>query len=178
VAIIERGSIAADRFELPDSQFLSLHADKGPLDQKALGGPIVVSGFAQDKDSSQELVDMLRNVAQGLWRAGATLAFGGRQSVQQHNLVYNLQQVLEQLPPPLDQTTEERDVRLVVFEGGTDKSDESVEFKPPPPRPQLTKEETDSLGEQAEWATGALWAFSKRLMMTELVARDRLEELA
>jgi hypothetical protein len=43
-----------------------------------------------------------------------------------------------------------------------------VELKEPPPRPVLTDEEKNTIGEEADWATGALWAFSKRLMMTEL----------
>jgi hypothetical protein len=169
--IVERSTIVNDTLKLPEPHFVRLHADRGPLDRDAIGGPIVVSGFAQDPGNSRDLVETLRLVAHGLWRAGATLAFGGRPKDHATDLMTNLRQVLQELPPPLD-PSDDGYHRLIVFEEPGKETPWAVKSEAPPQPPNFSEAERASIGEKIEWVAGALGEFSKRLAMTEIaVAR-------
>lgn len=71
--------------QLPEDHLLALHVDRGPLDSKLVGGSIALSGYVIPTEVERALVNAEHNVlrcwldvAEELWREGATLSFAGR----------------------------------------------------------------------------------------------------
>lgn len=168
-AIVEISQVDAELLgleQLPRPEFLALHADRGPLDRFAIGGFIVFSGFPHNRQATVKLSTLLRDVAQGLWSEGATLAFGG--SWSSDGLMAILNKAHESLPYALRSSNDEQP-RLVYFKpDGSTPTDSLVDFLEPPPRPDANAPDLLSLPEQERgWVIEALHHFCKRLMMAE-----------
>jgi hypothetical protein len=119
-AIVELSDFGNSSFgwsELPEDHLVGLHIDRGPLDSKLIGGSIALSGYvtpaeaqvAHEKVEANALWCWL-DVAQELWREGATLSFAaswkGGANAELMGLLVNK---LKYLPVQPSRTRDRRD---------------------------------------------------------------------
>jgi hypothetical protein len=118
-AVLEMSKIVPHqpiRFQdLPEPHLLALHADRGPLDPKRIGGCIAITGSRNDEEPSRERFDAIwKRNAHVLWRHGATIAYGGRwQDEAAPSPVDMLSEEAKALPRGLNRA--EKDIRLRNF---------------------------------------------------------------
>src|SRR5262249_13344463 len=89
---------------LPQEHLLAMQVDRGPLDPRAIGGSIGLSGFASadnTKSKAQDIDKCWKLVANGLWTEGATLAYAGRWREHGVDLAQLLINELSSLPSEL-----------------------------------------------------------------------------
>jgi hypothetical protein len=94
---------------LPERHLLAMQVDRGPLDPRAIGGSIALSGFASadnTKSKAQDIDKCWKLVANGLWTEGATLAYAGRWRGHGVDLSQLLIDELSLLPPELSRDEE------------------------------------------------------------------------
>lgn len=184
-AVIETSDLGQGTFgfdHLAEDHLLKLHADRGPLDRDAIGGCIVLSGYAKEDDDGQSLEGTWLDLAKDFWQQGATLAYGGRWEDLSPRGGGTLARVLVDeawsLPRALRRHNDPRP-RLLCF-----KPDASMEREELPDGlrfeelPSAPKTEREGLKVQfaddanRAWIETVLRQFRKRLHMTELsVAR-------
>lgn len=104
------------RDDLPDDHLIAIHADAGRLDEKAIGGPVALSGYYPDADSVEEsntkpFQEAWIPLAESLWREGATLAYAGgwtQEADKPTRPMLLLHEAAKQQPPVLRRTKESR----------------------------------------------------------------------
>lgn len=178
-AIIETSEVKEQKLghaQLPPQDFLALHADRGPLDRAAIGGPILLSGFAPRPEDG--FAPLMSRMARELWTAGATLAYGGRWDGAFGEL---LKATSQDLPRALrsgrgtgGKSEPKGDAtgfaHLVYFKPLPDGRDNRrVEFLDEPPRASRRDADISALPKDVqEWTLAALHVFCRRMKMAEL----------
>jgi hypothetical protein len=84
---------------LPSQDLTSMHADRGPLDEKSIGGFIGLSCGDSGSESGSDLDGAWRETSRLLALQGATVAYGGR---PERELTKSLRQVGVDLPERLE----------------------------------------------------------------------------
>ncbi|HEV3189558.1 MAG TPA: hypothetical protein VGY54_03630 [Polyangiaceae bacterium] len=104
------GKATLDWSALPEDHLVALQLDRGPLDERAIGGSIAFSGFPPRGRTEKEaaaLRECWSEVARELWKAGATIAYGGRWSAD-FELTPLLKDELSKLPTEASRNEESR----------------------------------------------------------------------
>jgi hypothetical protein len=114
---------------LPGRPLLAMQVDRGPLDPRAIGGSIALSGFDAGDNTKIEARDFgecWKVVANGLWTEGATLAFAGGLKGHGLDLAQLLIEALSKLPQGLTRDMES-DPRFRSFPKESDFKEAEVE---------------------------------------------------
>lgn len=121
---------AIDRNDLPRDEVIAMHVDDGPLDARVIGGCVAFSGGG-GPTQQEAIVDAWKGVARELFRAGATIAYGGSWAADPENNP-GLCEILEdeacELAPPLRKGINRSYARLRMF--SPDITPKTAEHKP------------------------------------------------
>jgi SLOG cluster2/ATPase family associated with various cellular activities (AAA) len=130
---------------LPEDHLLELHIDRGPLDERRIGGSIAFSGYIVSASSTrghgpgkyhthtEALLRAWLDMAQALWTEGATLAYAGNwHQDPTPELMASLISALKNLPVEPSRSAEKRkgpSPRLRSFLSTSGIGDASVEIE-------------------------------------------------
>ncbi len=112
-AIVELSNLGDGHFNwdsLPEDHQLELHIDRGPLDEKLIGGSIALSGYPVQAQEHDRVAQCWLAVAKGLWQEGATLCYaGGWDEGPRGTLMQLLSDDLKKLPVEPSRSRAKRD---------------------------------------------------------------------